>query len=100
MSDLTETPGMYGEYWDQHGFKSEEEWMENYNLRCRKVDKMNRTLEGKHTTDISVVFDTEKIPMYKRITLLQRMIDSMCIEMAEAVANGRFPELKHLLDQK
>lgn len=100
MNGLTETPGMSGEYWDQHGYKSEEEWMENYNLLCAKVDIMNRKLESAHTTDISIVLDTEKIPMYKRITLLQRMIDSMCIEIAEGVTNGKFPDLKHLLNKK
>lgn len=100
MSDLEATPDMSGEFWDQHGYKSREEWGENYEFLAKKVNIMNEKLQGYKVTDIRLVFDGEMIPYYKRITLMNRMIDSMCIEFAEAVANGKFPEFKHILDQQ
>ena len=87
------------DYWDQHGYKDEEEWLYNYDLLAFKVDTMNEKLNRGQTLPIQYIFDDMDIPKHKRIKLLNDMINSLAIEIGESVANGEFPELKKMFDR-
>jgi len=90
----------YGDlYWDQCGFKDLEEWKYNYDLLSYKVDTLNEMIQGKKTLEIQYIFDDNDIPKFKRIKLLNDMINSLSVEIGEATANGRFPELKEMFDK-
>jgi len=71
-----------------------------YDLRCFKVDTMNKKLNGgKDVLPIAYIMDDNEIPKEKRIKLLDQMINSLAVEIGEAVANGDLPELKKLFEK-
>lgn len=87
------------DHWNQNGYKDEEDWKYNYDLLAYKVDTMNEKLQGGKTLPIQYIFDDNDVPKHKRIKLLNDMINSLSVEMGEAVANGNFPELKKMFDK-
>ena len=87
------------DYWDQYGYKDEEDWKYNYNLLAFKVDTMNEKLQGGRTLPIQYIFDDNDIPKHKRIKLLNDMINSLSVEIGERVAGGDFPNLKEMFDK-
>ena len=71
-----------------------------YDLRCFKVDTMNTKMNGgNEVLPIAYIMDDNEIPKEKRLKLLDQMINSLAIEIGQAVANGDFKDLKKLFDK-
>ena len=80
--------------------KEEYDWGYEYDLLAFKVDTLNERLHGGKILPIQYIMDDNDIPKHKRIKLLNDMIDSLSIEIGERVANGDFPNLKKMFNNK
>lgn len=89
--------GNEDDFYTRCGYETREKWNYDHDLLCDKVDMMNRKLNEGMTLPIGFIMDQENIPLHKRIKLLNDMINSLAVELAEAVANGKFPELKKFI---